>query len=81
MDLGAIKQQGILPPPADLGHRKISWCFVDSCHQAGIGVIMDWAPAHFPDDPHGLAFFDGTHLYDHADPRNGLSPGMEKSNF
>jgi 1,4-alpha-glucan branching enzyme len=48
--------------------------FVDAAHQAGIGVIMDWAPAHFPDDAHGLAWFDGTHLYDHEDPRLGYHP-------
>jgi len=48
--------------------------FVDAAHQAGIGVIMDWTPAHFPDDPHGLAWFDGTHLYDHEDPRLGYHP-------
>jgi 1,4-alpha-glucan branching enzyme len=45
---------------------------VDRCHAAGLGVILDWVPAHFPDDAHGLAQFDGTHLYDHADPREGL---------
>jgi 1,4-alpha-glucan branching enzyme len=48
--------------------------FVDRCHDAGIGVILDWTPAHFPRDAHGLALFDGTHLYEHADPRRGAHP-------
>jgi 1,4-alpha-glucan branching enzyme len=51
--------------PDDLRH------LVDTLHQAGLGVIVDWVPAHFPDDPHGLATFDGTSLYEHADPRRG----------
>ncbi|MGD1904599.1 MAG: 1,4-alpha-glucan branching enzyme [Leptolyngbyaceae cyanobacterium] len=45
--------------------------FVDQCHLNGIGVLVDWVPGHFPKDGHGLAFFDGTHLYEHADPRKG----------
>jgi len=48
--------------------------FVDHCHQEGIGVILDWTPAHFPRDSHGLGQFDGTHLYEHADPRKGAHP-------
>jgi 1,4-alpha-glucan branching enzyme len=48
--------------------------FVDRCHQESIGVILDWTPAHFPRDAHGLAYFDGTHLYEHADPRRGEHP-------
>ncbi|MBZ5529201.1 MAG: 1,4-alpha-glucan branching protein GlgB [Acidobacteriia bacterium] len=48
--------------------------FVDACHCAGIGVLLDWTPAHFPRDDHGLARFDGTHLYEHEDPRKGAHP-------
>jgi 1,4-alpha-glucan branching enzyme len=49
--------------------------FVDRCHREGLGVIMDWVPGHFPNDPHGLVYFDGTHLYEHADPRKGQHKG------
>ena len=62
-------------PPEDF------MAFVDAAHQAGLGIIMDWAPAHFPDDPHGLATFDGTHLYDHADPRLGYHPDWHSRIF
>jgi 1,4-alpha-glucan branching enzyme len=51
--------------PADFAY------FVDAAHEAGLGIILDWVPAHFPKDMHGLSFFDGTHLYEHADPRLG----------
>ncbi|MDH5668909.1 MAG: 1,4-alpha-glucan branching protein GlgB [Nitrospira sp.] len=62
-------------PPEDF------MAFIDASHRAGIGVIMDWAPAHFPDDPHGLAWFDGTHLYDHEDPRLGYHPDWKSRIF
>ena len=45
--------------------------FIDQCHQQGIGIIVDWVPGHFPKDAHGLAYFDGTHLFEHQDPRQG----------
>jgi 1,4-alpha-glucan branching enzyme len=48
--------------------------FVDACHNAGLGLLLDWVPGHFPNDPHGLGRFDGTALYEHADPRQGIHP-------
>ena len=54
---------------------------VDHLHQRGIGVILDWVPSHFPSDEHGLAFFDGTHLYEHEDPRQGFHPEWNSSIF
>jgi 1,4-alpha-glucan branching enzyme len=59
-------------PSARFGSPEDFARFVDGCHRSGIGVILDWVPAHFPTDPHGLAHFDGTHLYEHADPREGF---------
>ncbi|HVR64677.1 MAG TPA: 1,4-alpha-glucan branching protein GlgB, partial [Polyangia bacterium] len=53
--------------------RDLMW-FIETLHENGIGVLFDWTPAHFPSDEHGLVFFDGTHLYEHADPRQGRHP-------
>ncbi len=62
---------GYFAPTSRFGNPDEFREFVDRCHQAGIGVIMDWVPGHFPKDAGGLAQFDGTHLYEHADPRQG----------
>ncbi|MBB6226136.1 1,4-alpha-glucan branching enzyme [Polymorphobacter multimanifer] len=59
-------------PSARFGRPDQFAGFVDACHRSGIGVILDWVPAHFPTDVHGLAHFDGTPLYEHADPREGF---------
>ena len=72
---------GYFAPTSRFGTPEDFMAFVDACHQAGVGVLMDWAPAHFPDDPHGLAWFDGTHLYDHEDPRLGYHPEWKSRIF
>ncbi len=63
---------GQFAPSSRLGPPEAFARFVDRCHLMGIGVILDWVPAHFPTDPHGLARFDGTPLYEHGDPREGF---------
>ncbi|TIQ21329.1 MAG: 1,4-alpha-glucan branching protein GlgB [Mesorhizobium sp.] len=65
---------GLYAPSARFGDPEGFARFVDGAHRAGIGVILDWVPAHFPVDAHGLANFDGTALYEHADPRKGFHP-------
>ncbi len=65
---------GLYAPSARFGPPEGFARFVDGAHRAGIGVILDWVPAHFPTDEHGLARFDGTALYEHADPRQGFHP-------
>ena len=62
---------GFFAPTARFGPPEDFKLLVDACHQAGLGVILDWVPGHFPKDAHGLARFDGTALYEHEDPRQG----------
>ncbi|MEP7068101.1 MAG: 1,4-alpha-glucan branching protein GlgB, partial [Usitatibacter sp.] len=72
---------GYFAPTSRYGTPQDCMHLIDVLHQHGIGVILDWVPSHFPDDPHGLAKFDGTHLYEHADPRLGFHPEWKSAIF
>src|SRR4051812_33407371 len=65
---------GYFAPTARFGKPQDFMFLVDYLHQRGLGVILDWVPSHFPSDEHGLAYFDGTHLFEHADSRQGFHP-------
>ncbi|MDZ4683165.1 MAG: 1,4-alpha-glucan branching protein GlgB [Saprospiraceae bacterium] len=72
---------GYFAPSSRYGSPQDFMYLVDKFHQAGVGVLLDWVPSHFPTDAHGLADFDGTHLYDHADPRKGFHPDWKSCIF
>ncbi len=72
---------GYFAPTARYGSPADFMYLIDLLHQRGYGVILDWVPSHFPNDVHGLAEFDGTHLYEHADPRLGFHPDWKSAIF
>ncbi len=72
---------GYYAPSSRYGTPQDFMYLVDYLHQRGIGVYLDWVPSHFPNDQHGLAYFDGTHLYEHADPRKGFHPDWKSAIF
>ncbi len=72
---------GYYAPSARYGTPQDFMYLMDYLHQRGIGVYLDWVPSHFPNDEHGLAYFDGTHLYEHADPRKGFHPDWKSAIF
>ncbi len=72
---------GYFAPTSRYGGPQDFMFLIDHLHQRGIGVILDWVPSHFPNDQHGLAYFDGTALYEHADPRQGYHPEWSSQIF
>ena len=80
-DSWGYQADGYFVPTARYGSPQDLMSLIDRMHQHGLGVILDWVPSHFPCDQHSLSFFDGTHLYEHADPRKGYHPDWKSSIF
>ncbi|WP_224490634.1 1,4-alpha-glucan branching protein GlgB [Robertkochia flava] len=72
---------GYFAPTSRFGKPEDLMLLIDKLHQAGVGVLLDWVPSHFPEDAHGLGFFDGSHLYEHPDRRRGYHPDWKSLIF